>query len=84
MRYSYPCRIERDGDGWVATFPDVPEALTGGSDYKQTVELAADALATALSRIYVECGRKIPTPGARSPGEVLIPMPAPVAEDQAR
>ena len=44
MHYSYPCRIERDGDGWVASFPDVPEALTGGSDYEQTVELAADAL----------------------------------------
>ena len=83
MRYSYPCRIERDGDDWLASFPDVPEALTGGSDYEQTVELAADALATALSRIYVERGRELPTPGTRSPGEVLIPMPAPVAEEPA-
>ena len=79
MHYSYPCRIERDGDGWMASFPDVPEALTGGSDYEQTVELAADALVSALSRSYVERGRELPPPGARAPGEVLIPVPALVA-----
>ena len=79
MRYSYPCHIERDGDGWVASFPDVPEALTGGSDYEQTVELAADALVSALSRSYVERRRELPPPGARTPGEVLIPVPALVA-----
>ncbi len=79
MQYSYPCRIEPDGDGRVASFPDVPEALTGGGDYEQTVELAADALVTALSRCYVERGRELPTPGTRSPGEVLIRVPALVA-----
>ena len=79
MRYSYPCRIERDRDGWVASFPEVPEALTGGSDYEQTAELAADALVTALSRSYVERRRQIPAPGARAPGEILIPVPALVA-----
>ena len=84
MRYSYPCRIERDGDGWVASFPDVPEALTGGSDYEQTVELAADALITALSRSYVARRRELPLPGARAPGEILIPVPALVTrKDQA-
>ena len=79
MLYSYPCRIERDGDGWVASFPDVPEALTGGGDYQQTVELAADALVSALSRSYVERRRELPPPGARTPGEVLIRVPALVA-----
>ena len=83
MRYTYPCRIERDGDGWVASFPDVPEALTGGSDYEQTVELAADALVTALSRSYVERRRQLPPPGARAPGEVLIPVPAIAADELA-
>ncbi len=79
MPYSYPCRIERDGDDWVASFPDVPEALTGGNDYEQTVGLAADALVTALSRCYVERRRELPPPGARTPGEVLIRVPALVA-----
>ena len=76
MHYSYPCLIERDEDGWVASFPDVPEALTGGSDYEQTVELAVDALVTALTQSYVERGRELPPPGARSPGEVMIRVPA--------
>ena len=68
MQYSYPCRIEPDGDGWVASFPDVPEALTGDSDYRETVELAADALVTALSRCYV-VGRvlELSMTGARMP-----------------
>ena len=79
MQYSYPCRIERDGDGWVASFPDVPEALTGGSDYEQTVELAAEALITALSRSYAGRRREFPAPGARAPGEILIPIPTLVA-----
>ncbi len=83
MRYSYPCRIERDGDGWVASFPDVPEALTGGSDYEQTVELAADALATALGRSYLERGRPLPPPGTRRSGEVLVPVPTMVADELA-
>ena len=67
----------------MASFPDVPEALTGGSGYEQTVELTVDALVTALSRSYVERGRELPTPGTRSPGEILIPMPAPVADKPA-
>ena len=82
MRYSYPCRIERDEDGWVASFPDVPEALTGGSDYEQTVELAADALATALGRSYVERRRPLP-PGTCGSGEVLIAVPTMVADELA-
>ena len=83
MHYGYPCRIERDGSGWVASFPDVPEALTGGGDYEQTVELAADALVTALSRSYVERRRELPPPGARTPGEILIRVPALVARKLA-
>ena len=79
MDYTYPCRIERDGDGWVASFPDVPEALTGDGNYEQTVELAADALVSALSRSYVERRRELPPPGACTPGEVLVRVPALVA-----
>ena len=31
MIYAYPCQLATDEDGGlVATFPDVPEAITGG------------------------------------------------------
>ena len=83
MQYSYPCRIERDGNGWVASFPDVPEALTGASNYEETAELAGDALVTALRHSYVERRRQLPPPSTRSPGELLIPVPAMVAGELA-
>ena len=79
MDYTYPCRIEPDGHGWVASFPDVPEALTGAQDYEQTIELAADALVSALGRSYMERRRELPPPGARTSDEVLIRVPALVA-----
>ena len=40
MIYAYPCQLTPDEDGgFVATFPDVPEAITGGRD---RVEALAD------------------------------------------
>ena len=33
MRYVYPCILtpdDEEGEGFVVTFPDVPEAITGG------------------------------------------------------
>ena len=33
----------------MATFPDVPEAITGGSDRSEALAMAEDALATALA-----------------------------------
>ena len=50
MLYAYPCELAVDEDGaFVATFPDVPEAITGGKDRAEALEMAADALATALA-----------------------------------
>ena len=53
MIYAYPCQLtadEEDG-GLVATFPDVPEAITGGRDRAEALAMAEDALATAPSWI---------------------------------
>ena len=53
MIYAYPCQLtadEEDG-GLVATFPDVPEAITGGRDRAEALAMAEDALATALASI---------------------------------
>ena len=50
MIYAYPCQLTPDEDGGlVATFPDVPEAITGGSDRAEALTMAEDALATALA-----------------------------------
>ena len=50
MIYAYPCKSTPDEDGaLVVTFPDVPEAITGGKDPVEALAMAEDALATALA-----------------------------------
>ena len=79
MIYAYPCQLAADEDGaLVATFPDVPEAITGGSDLAGALAMAEDALATALAG-YVHDRRDIPTPGDVADGQVSVPVPTVVA-----
>ena len=78
MLYSYPCQLTSDeGGGFVATFPDVPEAITGGSDRAETLALAEDALAAALAG-YAHAKRDIPAPSEAADGHALVAVP-PVA-----
>ena len=79
MIYTYPCQLTLDEDGGlVATFPDVPEAITGGSDRAETLRMAEDALATALAG-YVHGNWDIPTPSEAVNDQVLVPVPTVVA-----
>ena len=80
MMYEYPCQLtpdEEDG-GFVATFPDVPEAITGGDDVAEALAMAEDALATALAG-YVLLDWDIPTPSEAADGQVSVPVPTVVA-----
>ena len=44
MIYAYACQLTPDEDGGlVATFPDVPEAITGGRDRAEALTMAEDA-----------------------------------------
>lgn len=76
--FSYPARITRDGDGYLVTFPDIPEALTGAKDRDEAIELAADALTTAMD-FYFEDRRPVPLPSALKRGQVAIDLPASVS-----
>ena len=79
MIYAYPCQLTPDEDGgFVATFPDVPEAITGGDDRAEALAMAEDALATALAG-YVHEKWDIPTPGEPVDGQVEVPVPSVVA-----
>ncbi len=74
-RYAYPVDLHSEGDGgfWVS-FPDIPEALTGGADRVEALEMAADCLEEALAAMITDGlavpepsparGRPIVTPGA--------------------
>jgi antitoxin HicB len=78
MMLSYPARIARDGDGFLVSFPDIPEALTSGATREEALEMAADALTTAMD-FYFQDRRAVPMPSARKRGQVLIDLPVSVA-----
>ena len=85
MIYAYPCQLSTDEDGEiVATFPDVPEALTGGKNRSEAMTMGEEALAVALAG-YVRrpSGHvqkwDIPTPSVASKEEMTVPVPPVVA-----
>ena len=79
MIYAYPCNLTPGQDRrLVATFPDVPEAITGAENRSQALEMAEDALATALAG-YVHEKWEIPVPSAAVEGQELVAVPTVVA-----
>lgn len=74
----YPAVLKRDGDGWMVSFPDIPEALTHGADEQEAIEMAKDALVTALD-FYFDERREIPEPSRTKKGQVEIELPPSVA-----
>ncbi len=74
MMLRYPARITPDEDGFLVVFPDIPEATTGGDSIEDALEMAADALATAMD-FYFEDKRPVPEPSAPKRGQVLIDLP---------
>lgn len=73
--FAYPAFIEPNGEGgFIASFRDIPEALTEGLSHNEVLDLAADALLTALE-FYVESERAVPSPSVPKAGEVLVEVP---------
>jgi antitoxin HicB len=71
----YPCKLEPNGEGgFVAVFPDVPEALTEGSGHEEALANAADALEVALLG-RMKDGDSIPSPST-GVGATMIYVPA--------
>ena len=68
---NYPATFSREGDGYIVTFRDIPEALTQGDTYEEAVEMAQDALKTALE-FYTEKGLSHPRPTPKHLGEYKI------------
>ena len=79
MIYTYPCELTPDEDGeFIVTFPDVPEAISGGNDRAEALRMAEDALATALAG-YVHNSWDIPISNEAHDDQVSVPVPTVVA-----
>ena len=71
---AYPVRLETaEGGSVLASFPDVPEALTEGATEREALTEAEDCLIAALGG-YIEGQRDIPQPSpGRGPSFVTLP-----------
>jgi len=73
MDYVYTAELTSDPEaGLLVTFPDVPEAITFGTDKAEALESAAEALGLAL-RSYAARGLDIPRPGRHRGFPVAVP-----------
>ena len=79
MLHAYPCKLTADEEGgFVVTFPDVPEAVTGGGNWAEALAMAEDALAVALAG-YVHEGWDIPVPSPVGDAQEIVAVPPIVA-----
>ena len=69
-RLAYPVVLEEHQDTVLASFPDVPEALTEGATEQEALDEAADCLVAALGG-YVDDGRRLPRPSVTYGGPVV-------------
>lgn len=74
----YPARFEPSDNGsYVVTFRDVPEAITQVDNLDEAIDMARDALQTAIE-FYFEDQRTFPPPSELMEGECLVPLRASV------
>lgn len=73
--FRYPAQIKPNGDGgFIASFRDVPEALTEAWTEEELKKNALDALITAID-FYIEERRPFPQPSSFGPGDLKIELP---------
>jgi antitoxin HicB len=71
---NYPIILTNLENGDImATFPDVPEAITYGQDLPHALAMAEDALLTAFE-FYFDDRRPVPKPSKPAPGQQIITL----------
>ena len=69
--FEYPVTLTPDGDTFLVSFVDVPEAITFGADEDEALLQAIDALETALS-FYVQARKPLPVPSKAKRGQRTV------------
>lgn len=76
---NYPVKLSpAEEGGFVVTFRDIPEAITQGDSQEEALEMAKDALITAMD-FYFEDKRSVPSPSALENGEQFVELPPSLA-----
>jgi antitoxin HicB len=75
---AYPVDLTPDGKFLMVTFPDIPEANSQGDNVEDALEMAKDALETALD-FYFDAGRPVPAPSKPKRGQHVIALRASIA-----
>jgi antitoxin HicB len=74
--FLYPVTLKRVEDGgFVATFKDIPEAITQGETEPEALAAAKDALETAFD-FYFEDNRPVPLPSKAKPRQHVVELSA--------
>lgn len=73
--FRFPAQVEPNGDGgFIASFKDVPEALTEAATMEELKANALDALITAID-FYIEEQRPFPNPSSASSEDLIVELP---------
>jgi antitoxin HicB len=75
---AYPVTLRKDGRFILVTFPDIPEAITQGDSRAHALEMAREALESALE-FYFEDRRPVPPPSKPKRGQALVELPPSLA-----
>lgn len=70
--FTYPVLIQEEAPGeFIATFRDIPEAITGAPTRAEALNQAIDALAVAVEGYLAE-GLDLPDASPAEPGETIV------------
>jgi antitoxin HicB len=72
---AYPVNLRKDGKYFLASFPDIPEAITQGRSRAEALKAAKEALETAME-FYFEDRRQVPAPSQPKRGQAVVELPA--------
>jgi antitoxin HicB len=74
----YPVNLRKDGKFILATFPDVPPAITQGIDRAEALAMAKEALELSMG-FYFEDMRPVPMPSKPKRGQAVVELSPSVA-----
>jgi antitoxin HicB len=72
---AYPVHLRKDGEYITVSFPDIPEAHTFGNNREHALEMAKEALESALE-FYFEDRRPVPAPSKAKRGQAVVELSA--------